>query len=707
MRPGHEAGGGAAYHPWVSRRALNQMTRTGALRVTAAAVAALVAASCSGKRRDAEESAGGPSPSTRSPVPQAPPRPATPGKFHSPRLPHAERSIRIGFWLGVSNNEILTPSMIDWIDQRASAVVLNAEQKGPDPYFDYGAVVRRFKQRAPRLPVLLYGWAHMAHRRGRVGGRTFDTVRRTPGWLLKRPTGEAAVLKDKQAQDAHAQIDITSPGYREYLPREVGDAVTRFGTDGVAFDSFRRDFRGPHQTPEMFAKGPDLERRWPAASEGMLADVKRRVGKDKLVIYNGLWAVWDGLLESQEKLLPFADGATVEFFGYDAREPPTGHASEFDRYVLRILKAMKAHADKVFLVFGRSRRHVYLGYTEDYLTQRYDLASYLLGMTPLSTFSYHSHFQTVLMKPDRTDGLSYYADFDLDIGDPVGDMALVDGVYQRRFARALVAVAPAWKGPRKLRLDREYYTPEGASVRGTIDLPEGTGLLLLTARPSAPPRQILIDDFENGDPGEWHFPVRDGGTRVAIEAKNRYLRAEVAPDALQPYHERRIQPIRLLSPTYDRVSFRIRSSDPASAVLLRLEVDDSTPVPADQTPDVATGDDDVGADPNDPAATARPRGRRRGPGGPRPFAVIVVTPERGTQSFRPNGPDIPYGELQVRPRAPYISSEARWAADGRWHTVNLDIKAILARRAPHLTARRIPEMRLLGRVDLDDLTIAR
>ncbi|MCX7011223.1 MAG: hypothetical protein NTW86_01420 [Candidatus Sumerlaeota bacterium] len=68
----------------------------------------------------------------------------------------------------MSNNEILTPAMTDWIGQRASFLILNAMVKGPDPFFDYDACVARFKQRYPDLPVLYYDWFQASTRTGRT-----------------------------------------------------------------------------------------------------------------------------------------------------------------------------------------------------------------------------------------------------------------------------------------------------------------------------------------------------------------------------------------------------------------------------------------------------------------------------------------------------------------------------------------------------------
>ena len=127
--------------------------------------------------------------------------------FHSDRLPHADRSIRVGFWFGMSNNEILTPETIDWIGERASIVILNGTERGIDPYFDYENVVARFKKRFPKMPILHYDWLQHDHRTGpggRVGGMSFDLLESKTEWQLKDAKGN--VIRSRKAQGKHHGI---------------------------------------------------------------------------------------------------------------------------------------------------------------------------------------------------------------------------------------------------------------------------------------------------------------------------------------------------------------------------------------------------------------------------------------------------------------------------------------------------------------------
>ena len=94
-----------------------------------------------------------------------------------------------------------------------------------------------------------------------------------------------------------------------------------------------------------------------------------------------------------------------------------------------------------------------------------------------------------------------------------------------------------------------------------------------------------------------------------------------------------------------------------------------------------------------------------------PYAVLVIRPEGGSFTFNALGADIPYGVMEfqsVSPQVPFYATKGvGYQANGQWQTVTLDLKQAFARVAPHLTARRITDMRLMGDADLDDMAIER
>ena len=189
----------------------------------------------------------------------------------------------------------------------------------------------------------------------------------------------------------------------------------------------------------------------------------------------------------QERLLAFAPGASIEFFGLNDRttRPPT-----FAANILPYLDAIGRHDDRTFLVFGRGPRGSarYTTYEEDWLWQRYLYCAYLLAAGPNTRWKQHAGF---LASPPggRAGGLDVYTDALHDIGSARGDYALDDGVYRRAFERGVVLVLPAEsRRPKAVSIGRPMFTPEGASVSGRITIRPGEGHLLLRRRPAASTR---------------------------------------------------------------------------------------------------------------------------------------------------------------------------------------------------------------------------
>ena len=62
------------------------------------------------------------------------------------------------------------------------------------------------------------------------------------------------------------------------------------------------------------AGGEQLAERWTDATVTLLQQVKRAVGPERYVLFNGLFNTWAGRLDAQAELLKGADAAAVEAF---------------------------------------------------------------------------------------------------------------------------------------------------------------------------------------------------------------------------------------------------------------------------------------------------------------------------------------------------------------------------------------------------------
>lgn len=606
--------------------------------------------------------------------------------WHSDRLPHAERSIRVGYWFGMSNNELLTPAYLDWLGKRCSFLIFRGMIKGPDPYFDYGPTVARIKEHCPGMPVMVYDIAQWAVRGPRIDSEDHKRVMSHPEWLIRKKDGEPLT----HSEGRKAYPDITNGEYRAYFIENALKNVERYGTDGVAIDCFAHTLT-PRFTVGNLHEGERIKKGYPGASAETLRGLRAALPEDKWLIFNSLqWhspSDWPDFIQGQIALLREADGAQYEYFGRSASEGLPGvETDRFEHIVLDSLEVARAHPEKLILFSGRGPSY-YTHYEEDMAVQRYCLACFLLGMTPMSVFNHHAHFQTEYLFPRRTYGHEFYEDWNLDIGAPTGAMEIADGVYFRRFQKGLAAVAPIGGGDKTLRLDRTYYTPEGDERNGRLALKDGEGAVLIAVPPPDPAPRLLLYDFEDGAPGEWKFPVTDEDTKVVEEGGARFLRARSSRKPVQPYHEARAQPTRSLT-VYPKLSFRIRTTDNAGAVLVRLEVDDDTPFQAN-------------------AETVKSKDyRQKEPR--RPYAVVVIAPEEGTYAFEKMEKDIPYGQLKRTHRTPCLPSAGEsYRADGKWHAVTVDLATSCREHAPHLTLWRVPSIRLIGEADLDDIALER
>ena len=78
----------------------------------------------------------------------------------------------------------------------------------------------------------------------------------------------------------------------------------------------------------------------------------------KLIWFNGIWAFDQSVIDAQAELLQYADGASVEFYGYDDNGKIT--TGTFERIVQPINAMLEAHPDKPILVRGTSLHGTFL-----------------------------------------------------------------------------------------------------------------------------------------------------------------------------------------------------------------------------------------------------------------------------------------------------------------------------------------------------------
>ena len=197
------------------------------------------------------------------------------------------------------------------------------------------------------------------------------------------------------------------------------------------------------------------------------------------------------------------------------------------------------------------------------------------------------------------------------------------------------------------------FTPDGARVSGKVTVAPGEGYVLLRPRP-APPR-TLIQRFDPGRNPLWRWSA------LREESGAWYLHLDETPDGEESEHDLALDLVRYRVPR-GQVTLWHRTSDPSARIEVVVEVDDRD----------------------------------------RALRFVLVDGSREIGSDQPRRP------VQFRAVAPAISQFARlrvvgggtpMIADGRWHTVVMDLDAACA-ASNRYAFRRAVFTRLLGSMDI-------
>jgi hypothetical protein len=379
----------------------------------------------------------------------------------------------------------------------------------------------------------------------------------------------------------------------------------------------------------------------------------RNPGSRPFVLFNGFWNFHPGMMEDQAKLLPYADAAAVEFFGYQGQKG----SLPFGSGILPYLKVVAAHPNKVFVVFGRGPTS-YVDYETDYLWQRYLYCAYLLAAGPNTYFKYNATFQAPAY-PGRSGGVTTYADWEIVLGPSLAPFSARDGVYSREFRNGIVVVAPFGGRAATYVLPRTFYTPEGDRLVGRVELKPGTGLILLNQKPPAPApiRYLLGSDPSPLASSQGALQVRDGDQT--------FLRLTDLRQSGDWEHDLMLDPIRTLHPRRT-LRLRVRSRTADAKLQLVAEVDDA-------------------------------EHQRR-------FVLIEATAQQ-TSSKSPNTvTETWFRSSASRWAFPYVRSPVQLSTTGQWQDITIDGSEIL-RRTGRFTFARWWYVRPRGAMDIEIIEI--
>ena len=311
-----------------------------------------------------------------------------------------------------------TPKELDFLAKHFDFITIEkaqAIQKYGNTEAGFAVAVREIKKRNPKAKVLFYWNASLAYFGMYEAMRTFPT-----NGLLRDNKGKLVLRRHKIPN-----YDLTRQDVRDWWSDIAAKAVHEYGADGIFADAMgqRKDGLDDKKVAALVA-----------ARIALLKETRRKIGPDKLIIYNGL------MKDDPEKLLQFADGAMIESFCH----PKYGMSKEV---LVSYFEATRAAARKGKIVILKGwpgftfRWHEMMEktpYTELARLARkrifFPLACFLIAAEPYCYFCYSWGYR------EKHGTFEWYPEFDKPLGPPLGEAKRDGWTYHRDFAHASVHV---------------------------------------------------------------------------------------------------------------------------------------------------------------------------------------------------------------------------------------------------------------------------
>jgi len=282
----------------------------------------------------------------------------------------------------------------------------------------FTVAAREIKKRNPNAKVLFY-W-----------NASLDTTSERGDYMAMQTFPADGFLKDSEGKVVMRRktvpnYDLLREDVREWWSDAAAKAVREYGADGIFADAMgQREVKA--MSDERFAA-------LVAARVALLEETRRKIGPDKLIVYNGL------MKDDPKKLLQFADGAMIESFCH----PKSGSSKE---QLAAFFEATHTAArdGKIVLLKGwpgfsfreaemMKRPHDELAsLARDRIT--FPLACFLVAAEPNCYFCYTWGYR------EKLGTFDWYPEFDKPLGPPQGEAKRNGWHYQREFAHASVSV---------------------------------------------------------------------------------------------------------------------------------------------------------------------------------------------------------------------------------------------------------------------------
>ncbi len=349
---------------------------------------------------------------------------------------------------------------------------------------DHPEAVQKLHQFNPEVKVLAYVNGTVASKSSNDWN---DISTYHPDWFLQDAKGNRIFERDWA--DNYV-LDPANDGWRAYRAQQLKTLVddsSIAGFDGVFLDVMQAWIVGSdgycyyNSHPIKPSTDPQREydnREWQAAIADFLTVMKKAVGSNKMLIFNGIGTGDKYFTYDYHSFLERTDGALIEGFTRWGSRP----ISEFKSEELW-KKDVDAVADiaamgKTAVIMSDVWPQVTASATDIERAHLYSLSSYLLGADGEAYYDFRRKSQQEL-KPQIYNKL-----WAASIGAPRAVYYKQDNLYQRDFANGKVIVNPSDTGRSyTISLGNCYLTPDGRTVN-KITLAPKTGTVLTRVRRS-------------------------------------------------------------------------------------------------------------------------------------------------------------------------------------------------------------------------------
>ncbi len=302
-----------------------------------------------------------------------------------------------------------------------------------------------------------------------------------PDWFLKDANGNR--VYETNYPDSFV-LDPSNLEWQQYAIARAQDSIGKYGYNGVYFDNMS-DYiwvgSGGYSAQPInpATNQPYTDAEWKESVRQYLANLKKALGTDKLLIFNGIGTGYHYYKYGTGTLANEADGALVEGFMRWSGSPADYFKPEELWKQDVDLVAELNQKGKTGLIVTSVAGTTMTGEQKEQV-HMYSLASYLLAEGDKSLYAFW---------PTTVDRYKYYdSRWSAQIGEPTGGYYKADGVYQRDFTEGKVLVNPDATIAFNIDLGSTYVTLSGQTV-STVTVAPHTGILLQKIQ--SPPNPTL------------------------------------------------------------------------------------------------------------------------------------------------------------------------------------------------------------------------